>query len=49
MYQSSVLKLILFTRFTNNLDKDGGDMVIKFVYDCNENILNIRIYNLPPF
>lgn len=26
MYESSVLKLILFNRFTNNLDKDEGGM-----------------------
>lgn len=36
MYECSVLKLILFNRFTNNLDKDGGGMVIKFVYDYNK-------------
>lgn len=36
MYESPVLKQILFNRFTNNLDKEGGGMVIKFVYDYNK-------------
>lgn len=50
MYESSVLKLILLNRFTNNLDKDDGGMVIKFVYDYSkQKILNIRVDNPPPF
>lgn len=47
LYQSSVLKLILFYKGTNNLDKDGGDTIIKFAYDCNEKTINISIYNPP--
>lgn len=50
MYESSVLKLILFNRFTNNLDKDDGGKVIKFVYDYNkQKILNMHVDNPPPF
>lgn len=46
MHPSSVLKLILFNGFTNNLSKDGEDMAIKFVYDGRTRKLLMEVFTI---